>query len=245
MLGHAVFKNASAEETKGFDWRAALETIFPSEDSQHRHKAVRKVYSLPVIASPSGGFRVRRVTPDKQPVWQLMSVEGYAAQGFELQPGGRLGETAILPLLHSSPSLVADSQRHRSLPAEICRFDEWREVNVDRKTYPWLQRLEYAPGTQDRFYVRATLPFAEFRKRVLPHTANNKGINSPAQLHVDIKVDEPKKYREKLGELLAQPRSHLFLTAIGDNVTYWYIVESTSSAMRERYEQARRGKPSE
>ena len=33
--------------------------------------------------------------------------------------------------------------------------------------------------------------------------------------------------------------------AIGDNVTYWYIVESTSSAMRERYEQARRGKPSE
>lgn len=245
LLGHTVFKKRFGEETKGFDWRAALEAIFPNQDSQRRHKAVRKVYSLPVIASPSGGFRVRRVTPDKQPVWQLMSVEGYAAQGFELQSGGGLGETAILPLLHKSPSLVADSQRYRPLPTEICRFDEWREIVVDRNTYPWLQRLEYAPGTQDRFYVRATLPFAEFKKHILPHTANNKGINSPAQLNSDIKVDEPKKYREKLGELLAQPRSHLFVTTIGDSATFWYIVESTSSAMRERYEQARRGKPGE
>lgn len=245
LLGHAVFKKRFGEETKGFDWRAALETIFPNEDSQRRHKAVRKVYSLPVIASPSGGFRARRVTPDKRPVWQLMSVEGYAAQGFELQPGGKLGETAILPLLHKSPSLVADSQRYRPLPTEICRFDEWREIVVVRNAYPWLQRLEYAPGTQDRFYIRATLPFVEFKKHILPHTTNNKGINSPAQLNSDIKVDEPRKYREKLGELLAQPRSHLFVTAIGDSVTFWYIVESTSSAMRERYEQARRGKPGE
>lgn len=245
LLGHAVFKKRFGEETKGFDWRAALEAVFPSKDSQRRHKAVRKIYSLPVVASPSGGFRVRRMTPDKQPVWQLMSVEGYAAQGFELQPSGKLGEAAVLPLLYKSPSLVADSQRYRPLPIEICQFDEWREIAVDRNAYPWLQRLEYAPGTQDRFYVRATLPFAEFKKHILPHTANNKDINSPAQLNSDIKTDEPKKYREKLGELLAQPRSHLFVTAIGENVTFWYIVESTSSAMRERYEQARRGKPGE
>lgn len=241
LLDAQIFKKCFGGETKDFDWRGELEKIFPSANSERRHKAVRKVYSLPVIASPSGGFRARRTTPDKQPVWQLMSVEGYAAEGFELQPDGKFGEPAILPLLHESPSLVADSQRHLSPPTEICRFDEWRDIAVDKKRYPWLQRLEYAPGTQDRFYVRVTMSFGEFKRRVLPHTANNKGINTPAQLHVDIKVDEPKKYREKLGELLAQPRSHLFLTAIGDSVTFWYIVESTSSAMRERYEQTHRG----
>lgn len=243
LLEDEAFKKRFGEEAKGFDWRSVLEKIFPSADMGRRHKAVRKVYSLPVVAPPSGGFRARRFTPDKEPVWQLMSVEGYAAEGFELQSNGKLGEPAILPLLQESLSLVADAQRHRMPAAEICHFDEWRVIDVDSKQCPWLQRLEYAPGTQDRFYVRVTLPFAEFKRRVLPYTANDKGINTPAQLHADIKVDEPKKFREKLGELLSQPRSHLFVSTIGDSVTFWYIVESTSAAMRERYERARKGKP--
>jgi CRISPR system subtype II-B RNA-guided endonuclease Cas9/Csx12 len=238
LLGDVAFKRRFGEETKDFNWRTALENIFPSKPTGRRHRAVRKVYSLPVVAAPSGGFRARRYTPDKQPVWQLMSVEGYAAEGFELEASGQLGEPAMLPLLRESPSLVSDGQRHRASADEVCRFDEWRDIAVDAKQFPWLLRLEYAPGTQDRFYVRVTMPFSEFRKQVLPYTAMAKGVNSPAQLGVGIKVEEPRKYREKLGELLAQPRSHLFVTAIGENVAFWYIVESTSAAMRERYQQA-------
>ena len=238
LLAAPAIQKRLGKEAKDFDWRGELEKIFPSDESDRQHGAVRKVYSLPVVAVASGGFRARRYTPDKKPVWQLMSVEGYAAQGFELGDNGKLGEPATLPLLQHSPSLVAANSRYRAHPTVICRFDEWRDIAVDRKQYPWLLRLEYAPGTQDRFYVRATLPFAEFRKRVLPHTRQSKGVSVPQELSADIKVEKPKEYREKLGELLAQPRSHLFLTAIGDNVTFWYIVESTSAAMRKRYEEA-------
>lgn len=240
LLQAPAIKSRLGGETKDFNWRGELERIFPSAPSNRKHKAVRKDYSLPVIAFPSGGFRVRRLTPGKRPVWQTMSIGEYSVEGFEVEADGKLGAALPLAIVRKSRSLVGVGQRHRPEPQRVVWLDEWCEIPVDRKTRPWLQRLEYAPGTKDRFYVRATLTFADFKQLVLPFAVNGAEITHPFQLPSELKIVEPKRLRERLGEWLGQPRSNIFVTRVGETVTFWYIVVSTTAAMRERYEKARR-----
>ncbi len=232
---------------KGFNWRNELESLFPSHRTGRLHQAVRKDYSLPTIPSKSGKLvRIRRRTPEGQPVWQVVAIDGAATVGFAVNQNGTLAwdEPVPIPLFLRSPAVHERGGRHRPAAGNVCPLDDWRKVDFDKTRYGWLTHVEYAPGSQERFYIRVQMPFAEFKKRIAPFTEIK--LTSPSDLPTEIKITDAKGFKEKYGELLGQPRkpgSRIVIVSAGDIVIFWYIVESTSSAMRERYEQARRSEP--
>ncbi len=235
------------EGAKGFNWRSELESLFPSHRTGRLHQTVRKDYSLPTIPSKSGKLvRIRRRTPEGQPVWQAVAIDGAATVGFAVNQGGTLAwdEPVPIPLFLRSPAVHERGGRHRPAAGNVCPLDDWRKVDFDKTRYGWLTHVEYAPGSQERFYIRVQMPFAEFKKRIAPFTEIK--LTSPSNLPAEIKLTDAKGFKEKYGELLGQPRkpgSRIVIVSAGDIVIFWYIVESTSAAMRERYEQARKVRP--
>ena len=149
---------------------------------------------------------------------------------------GKLDTTSPIPQLQRSPALTKRGERFSNTDGDLCFFDDWRKMAYDNTMYKWLTCLEYALGSLDRFYIRVQAPFAEFRKRIVPYTEEDP--STPLDLVAEIKVTDVKGFKEKLGDLLGQPRSKLFMVTCGDDVAFWYIVESTSADMRKRYEEA-------
>jgi len=248
LLGAEVFKKRFGGETKDFDWRVELSKIFPSAGTNRRHHAVRKDFSLPIIPDTSGRFRVKRKTPTGDAVWQLLNLEGFSAQGFEIGADGGLGDPSALPFLTESLALVPDGGRYQEPAQQVCYFDDWREIKLDPAKCSWITGLYLAPGSQDRFRVRITMPFHEFSKRVISLLDNTQVINSHQQLLGVLSVP-PEKDKERHrtfkeqwikklapsdhgGLILGYPRTKITVLEVGERITFEYEDGKTKDSIK-------------
>lgn len=217
-------------DCQSFDW-ASLEREFFKAGSKRPHHKTRQEFSLPVIESPSGGFRVHRKATNEQPVWQLMAINSTAASGFVVTNGLiDWKKTALLPALYHSDNLVPLGLRYEPYPAKILPFDLWLPIEI-KQDHRF--SVEMAAGTKDRRYIKITQPLQDF----LSWTNCNE-IDSLWQSKSEIKTDGKAFATQHGYSLLGTPRSNLFITRLGKLVTYWYIVASSSAEMNQAYQAA-------
>lgn len=216
------------------DSRTILQDYFKPGSKRH-HDKTRRVFSLPRVDSPSGGFRICRRTPDGRKTWQLHAIEGSPAAGFGVYDGKiNWSDTVLLSQLRDSQNVVPVGGRYSEPPEQIVGFTDWLPITQE---LPGVTQLEMAPGTKDRCYIRITQPFSEFA-RWAAAAVEDWSITHPYGLRHELKVNDKAFAAEHGISLLGSPRSNLFFTQLGEQVTYWYIVNSANKEMREAYQKA-------
>ena len=206
------------------DWDALYARHFPRLVAANAHRKVRKVFSLPVPVSPSGGFRIRRTAADGSPVWQTVESDGSAYDAFATTQGRPdWKQVRLSPRLLQSPRIHSLSARHRPENDEgLCRMDEWLPV-VWNDAKADLLRVEIAPGTADRLYVRIQMSGQAF--------CNSFGQPDAMSMPPDWKC-------ESWPLAIKGPRSHLFFEQVGDVVAFWYIANGAPAELRAAYADA-------
>lgn len=230
LLHHPDIAPHLGSKNEPINWRKFFEQHFNIGSKRIHHKT-RRVYSLPMLDAPSGGFRVRRITATGEPVWQLMSIEGLASQGFQVVDGKILwNQTRPIAQLNSG-KLTELKSRYFEGATSFVAFNHWLPLQHDLKG---ITSLTMAPGTKDRCYIRITQPFAIFRQWLADEAGD--ASESHWALRSEVKVDA-KKFADAHGYLLlGVPRSNLFIEKLGKEITYWYRAVASTNAMKEAYQ---------
>lgn len=220
----------------GHDWDErhiddVITTVFAAGSKRPHHK-VREKFSLPIIDGPSGGFRLRRRTPEGEYIWQLVAVEGSPSIGFSVSDKGEIDwkNTLLKAEFIHSPNLIPLNYRHQETPpTHTLPFDLWLPVESGLSD----AHISIAPGTKDRRYIKVTQSITEFNA----WTGLNENESSIA-LNDEVKIDSKHFQTMHNIKLLGKPRSNLFIENIGLTITYWYIVDSSNSDMNAAYQTA-------
>jgi len=206
-------------------WKALFNEFFHTNKIQnpHAHKQVRKIYSLPIVSAPSGGFRIKRINPvTNKSEYQVSGIEGFATKGYDKL----LKTPALIDQLEKSKNIAP--LEPTSKVEDVCYFDNWKRIKLPDGLDDKLIFIEYAIGSKDRFTIRVCMKLDQLM-------ALDKTLNSFSNIPPEIKEGEWKFKKTKLlaSELLGKPRSNLFIEKVNQtNITFSYIVESTNSAMK-------------
>jgi len=233
LINNPAIKDKLGTKTPALNWQGFLEDYFNS-GSKRSHNKTRRVYSLPIIDAPSGGYRVKRKTPQHETVWQLMAIDGTSSKGFLVHDHKILwNQTAPIEALNKG-NLTEVGGRYYSDFDEYVSFSHWLDINIEHED---IKRVRMAPGTKDRRYIEITQSIKSFN-RWLKHSGEEEFSNSWT-IHSELKIKNPKAFLDAHGlSVLGSPRSNLFFSKIGENVSYSYIVESSNAAMRKAYQVA-------
>ena len=214
--------------------RRALDSFFaPVHGKSRRHTRVRKVFSLPVMASPSGGVRIRRRDWRGNSVIQLATSD-FPSIGFAVSAVGAVdfAQNVRHPDLGKSGGIafVADGV---AAEGPTVKVNEWRMVDkIPERLQGSVLNLELSPNSRDRMRVRCCVKWDNFRAAY-----GKAGLPEPATAF-DLVGELPSELAEQCG--LWAARSKLFVENIGkDRVSFSYIVNSTSGEMRELYNSSR------
>lgn len=231
LLSLPEIASAQGIKTPNLDWQSIGKKYF-GEGSSRPHSKTRRVYSLPVVDSPSGGYRVKRIAPNGSSIWQLMSIEGTGSSGFAVNDTGIDWKQAVtIPALRDS-SVVGLGARYQPIPKQQVYFDDWKRIEL---TDEHVLSVSMAPGTKDRRYVSISQTLIDFQTWL---TESGVELQSLFEIPSEIKVDGAKFQKAHGIGVLGKPRSNLFISKVGNVVNYWYIVESSSAAMNQAYEHA-------
>ena len=168
-------------------------------------------------------------------IWQLHAIDDTPSRGFAVKAGKiDWTEGVAIDGLSSSDNLTPLNVRYQSPPEKVVAFDHWLPIQIEEGG---ITLLEMAPGTKDRRYIRVTQPFDIFTQWL--QSSGYEIPNHPFGLFSEIRLKDKSKF-QKAHEisLLGKPRSNLFITRMGEQVTYWYRVESSNSAMKAAYQKS-------
>lgn len=214
------------------------EIITRGKHSHRKHAATRRVFSLPVVAGPSGGIRIRRRAGDGY-VYQVHAVNS-KVKGFAVTDKGQIDwkKPVIFEQLNSGNATPTDSEVFTG--ERTVELNQWKKVmqSNDGSVQVWM-----CPGTNNRRYVKLEMPFESFKG--VAEEQNFLGYDedfSAWKVLPHYKTPEPKKFAEcfpkEIRDLLGKPRSELFIISTGKKVGFWYIPESSSAAMNDAYRNA-------
>ena len=214
-----------ALENIDFDLQTWLRERFFRSDDNRQHKRYRTTASLAMRAKADGGFRIRRHTPDGKPIYQLYSINGAKYKGFAVDSNGKINwkkPVAFPELVNKSitPFDLTDVAGH-----EIVKMTDYRVVQNDKV------KVEIAPGTKARRYVRITLPFDLF-KHWIQAEPNAKDITSPTMLGTSMRLNNAKAFVRAAREdtpYIGEPQTFMIFTKVGEEITFKCTVASTAS----------------
>lgn len=233
VVNHAEIKPLLGSKTKAPDFRKIEQKLFKPGSERH-HKKTRRVFSLPRIDNPSGGFRIRRKSPDGIAVWQLHAISNSASAGFAVEQGTiKWDSPVLLSALRKSNNVVPLNGRFEEPPEQILPFNTWLAVDCKDER---LVRLELSPRTKSRPYARITQPFDVFQDWLRKST--EEVPQSALELRGKFKVDGAKFAKAHGISLLGKPRGAVVMHQIGDIVSYTYEIASGSSEMRNAMQEA-------
>lgn len=197
------------------------------------HQKVRKVFSLPVIDSPSGGFRIRRKNFDGSELFQVATADdGYAA-GFPVINGtvgihnNRMG--VALPGLEKAETISLLQNKSNS-NEDFVFMDEWREVDVSE--IESLERLCIQPNSLPRARV-----YAEVKIKDLKSICENIDSQNLYKIPQVLKLKEGEKISAKfpgLKESRGDIRAKL-IDSQKEIIGVEYIIQSTDRAISDLY----------
>ena len=229
-LYHLLKQKTDDKNKVKADWKEIGEKLF-RPGSKRPHKKARREFSLPILATMQGAYRVKRRAPRGE-LFQMLMIGGYANCGFAVRSGEiDWKKTVPIKILKKSPRV---SPAGKLNPADGNRsfvpLDKWLEIKDHG--IPGIISLWACPGTKDRMYVKIRQgadTFFEWLEMIpdIPIT----------EVPAEIKPHSKKALKSRLG-FVGYPRSNLFMTRIGNEMEYWFIVEFTSSELKDAYKQA-------
>ncbi len=219
-------------KAEALNWQQLFAQHFNSGSKRH-HRKTRRVYSLPMIGNPSGGFRIKRRTPRGEEVWQLVAIEGLTSRGLRVKNGQILWNSPQPIEQMLSPNVTALNSRYQENTGEYVDFNHWLNIHVDS---PEVLSVEMAPGSLARAYIKVTQPLTQFNEWLI--AAGEEPVNNAFALHSELKINKA-KFAEAHGiRMLGTPRSNLFVLGVGENIAYWYISTGTNAEMKAAYQAA-------
>lgn len=206
--------------------------------SDRAHSKTRRVYSLPVIASASGGFRIKRQGEDGNPVYQLHEIEGTVGKGFAVNHGLiDWNEVVYITQLRESANLTPLKGRFRPEPESFVAFDQWLAIEIPETLADSVTALQFCPATKDRMYIRVTQPLSVFSRWVAE--ASDSPLDGLYDLRNQVKVNEAAFFKCHNNKLLPMPRGALLIEKLTpDLIRYRYIAAGNNTEMKQAYQEA-------
>ncbi len=234
-----------------------------SSTGQRKHQKVRKIFSLPVLDCPSGGFQIARKKPNRGVVYQVQATEGYTC-GFPIKDGKvDLREKSVLMMesLKRKSLAQVNSYQPEESPDEICYMDAWRSIPLEKikKTKTeWspilkeITSLELMPNTKNRMAIALTMPWDVFSNKVYPFVKSKNSTEKQKNGNLNTRNDVPSSIYSVYTDLgwtndqsknsaqifdFLKPRSLDFCVSFLSRkvVKIEFIIESTSNSLRELY----------
>ncbi len=206
-------------------------------ENHSNHKQVRKEYSLPIIASASGGFRIKRKNiSSNEDVYQLSAIEGFATKGYSKD----LKNPALIDQLFSSKNISPIDKTDSFI--DTIYFDEWRNITIPTELQNKIISLQFAIGSKDRFYSKVELPISVFNEIAIGFSSWQ---DIPAELkeskesdNWDFKKGNFARYFDN--DLIRKPRSNLFIQKVNStSIELFYIVDSTNARLKKAFLECR------
>jgi CRISPR system subtype II-B RNA-guided endonuclease Cas9/Csx12 len=135
------------------------QTYFNIHSKSIRNKA-RKVFSLPTVESPSGGFRIARLNHKKEKVYQLVAIDGAKSAGFGLK-NGKLDTTVDVPLSTFTQSKrISFKEPEKIVMQEYIDMQQFKDISE----YVKIENIKIlvAPASTSRPLVRMRMPLQIF-----------------------------------------------------------------------------------
>lgn len=208
-----------------------------SKPSRQKHKATRRIWSLPRRASVSGGIRIRRNTADGENVYQLVAVGDVKSSGFAIADNKKIEwKTAIPADFLQSRNLTVKDGRYNKI-TQIVRMDDSLVTYQDNSL-----TIRISPGTILRRNVTVTESFESFmqwyqqpnNEKIDINSLNGKLLVAPNQLerfykqHPDAPLGTPRTDKEMA--------SFTIISFGLDSLTFSYLAKG--SVLNKSYEAA-------
>lgn len=207
--------------------------------SDRSHAGVRRVFSLPIVKTASGGFRIRRKGLDGEPVYQLQAINDRFTSGFELNAKGRIDwkKPSILPM-YATRNLTPLEEDQKYRDVDYASADRWEIIGQAEGV-----TIEMCPATKPRPSFRITQPAESFFKTY--EAATGIPVTSILQIAPDPKIskDADKRFKDtfpaELRDLVSLPRTALNVLSLANQVRYMYKArDSYSAEQKKAYEKA-------
>lgn len=219
------------------------------------HSAYRQAISLPMKAATGACYAVRRKNLDGTPIYQVIATLQNSS-GFAADQGRKVDwkSPVLLDGLKAENIIPLKEERLYREDSVIVPLTEFRNVfvykaqkheNNDSDQFS----ISIAPGTEGRRYLKISCPFSIFRK-----AAGLKNEDGFTQLKNEMKAPEffiqklagslkntisdsgaAVAEADKIPSLLGKPRSNLFILSTGNQISFWYIVESSNEVMNSMF----------
>ena len=217
--------------------REVLKKIFHA-GLKRSHKATRRVFSLPIIKGPSGGFRIRRKTNQGAPVFQVQAANAHVS-GFELDASRGIiwKNQTILSAFSTKNVTPLDENKNKAVDGKYVPVDHWGVIAEEAGV-----RLEMCPATGNRPYLRISQPKEDFFKSYNALTGFK--VKSILQILPDFKKigsDEDFKntFPESISKLVSPPRTFVKVLRLGETVVYQFNARDAYSAkQKEQYQKS-------
>lgn len=228
LLGHKA-SEFSAEISKDPE-KAIFDRIgheVNHKSSKINHKSVRRVYSLPVLAYPSGGIRIKRQDFDGNPVYQLVAAntpDTVMSKGFGAENGILNWKKSVNVEAYAGNRLTKfDSPIN--LSEDFVSMGEKRDIVIDGIT-----RISMSPGTEGRRFIFIEQSFEDFNKCIGGEYLSYFDIPS------ELKVTDLELFKQNLNcSIAGVPRGNLKITEVGSIIKYNYTVNSSNDEMNKSY----------
>lgn len=142
---------------------------FKIQNKSIRNKA-RKVFSLPSVESPSGGFRLRRKNHKGENVYQLVGIDGAKSAGFGIKDG------KINTAVDVTLSTLAKSKNVSFKDPQIMQLQEYIDMSAFRDISESVNidglKILVAPASTNRPLIRCVISIDKFMQII-----NNQEFN--------------------------------------------------------------------
>ena len=235
----AGVENGERDHTRAVSAAKRFFTMAPEVGRKHRR--VRKVFSLPAVAAPSGGVHIRRKNWRGEPVLQLATMD-FPAVGFCSDGNDAVGKRIAYhqDLLQSNRIALANDAAPGT--ARFVAMNEWRIVDNIPSTMSGVTKLSLSLNTQARMRIRF-----EIEWEALCKAYNELKLTDPKITVPDSPFSLPDSLPSGLAEKCHlwkaredKPEGRLRVERIQkDSVEVSYTVGGTTEAMKNLFNSSR------
>lgn len=200
-----------------------------------KHKGTRRVFSLPVISTPSGGIRIRRQSFDNKDVYQMVAAntpETVLSKGFSIQNGKVSWSDTVMVDSYIGKNLTAVD---KAVTVSDCfvPMEEERLVFKDDSLSIFM-----SPSSEGRRMIRIVQSFDDFNSCLGDKFKSPLDMPSDMTLASNDSCHDLDNLLSKINkDFTGKPRDgKIKLLTIGNKVCYWYQVASSNKKMQEVFD---------
>ncbi len=134
-------------------------TYFNIQNKPIRNKA-RKVFSLPAIEAPSGGFRIRRKNHKGEDIYQLVGINGAKSAGFMIKDGKINTAVDVTLSTFAKSKNISFKDPQKMELQEYVDMSNFRDIS-DSVNLDGI-KIFVAPASTNRPIVRSVIPIVKF-----------------------------------------------------------------------------------